>query len=69
MRVSLTSGAFVEAAVTLAVAVLMTFAGFEMLEELPAFPTHDVAIRAHPAVAAAPPDERIAMPHVDERRA
>jgi hypothetical protein len=31
MRTSLTSGAVIEAAVTLAVAVLMTVAGFEML--------------------------------------
>jgi hypothetical protein len=45
MRNSLTSGAMVEAAVTVAVAILMTVAGFEMLMGS----VEDAALTLHPA--------------------
>ncbi|MGE5739618.1 MAG: hypothetical protein ACM34F_12050 [Betaproteobacteria bacterium] len=45
MRNSLTSGAMVEAAVTVAVAILMTVAGFEMLMGS----VEDAALALHPA--------------------
>ncbi|MFI4887727.1 MAG: hypothetical protein ACHP7B_03160 [Burkholderiales bacterium] len=59
MRIRLASESFVETVVTLAAAALMTFAGFEMLEDVPA--ARDAGVVKPPAV--------VATPHVDPRRA
>jgi hypothetical protein len=68
MRIALASASFVEAAVTVAVAVLMTVAGFEMVQDLGTQQASAMATRAHPrqageARATAP--VTVAMPHVD----
>ena len=59
MRTSLTSGAMVEAAVTVAVAILMTVAGFEMLIDNG---TND----APAAIRAVSVTEVISMPQIGE---
>jgi hypothetical protein len=58
----------VEAAVTVAVAVLMTVAGFEMLQGSAPSTGRHAAPDAHRSVSAAHEAARIgvAMPHVDE---
>jgi cell division protein FtsN len=68
MRISLSSGAVVETVVTLAAALLMTVAGFEMLQDTLASSSPSIATGS-PAVhvSVAPPQPRtvIALPHVD----
>ena len=59
MRTSLTSGAMVEAAVTVAVAILMTVAGFEMLMDNG---TNDAPV----AIRAVSVTEVISMPQIGE---
>jgi hypothetical protein len=78
MRAGLTSGALVEGAVTLAAALLMTFAGFEVAETAQAPTAHAKASRSQPEMGVpVPPNATaaadrvgtaIAMPHVDELR-
>ena len=65
MRVGLRlgSGSVVEAAATLAAAVLMTVAGFEMLQGATTPPAHEIARPVASAHMAA------SRPHVDEARA
>ena len=65
MRVGLRlgSGSVVEAAATLAAAVLMTVAGFEMLQGATTAPAHEIARPAASAHLAA------LRPHVDEEHA
>lgn len=58
--------------VTLAVAVLMTVAGFEMLQDVTTVPLHHVATPGRPAHVAGVVDrlgDKVAMPHVAELRA
>jgi len=72
------SGSFVEAVVTVAAALLMTVAGFEMLQGPPS-PAHGLAGAARPAAVAEPQRTgdatvhadlpHVAMPHVDSVRA
>ena len=72
MRIGLSPGSLVEAAVTLAVALLMTDAGSQALQGAVPSTPHEIAVPAQPADVALPPSahvERIAMPHVDELRA
>jgi hypothetical protein len=67
MRTNLTSASAVEAAVTAAVAVLMTFAGFEMLQGVVEATQRELATPARPAAVASSTAARmIAMPHVEE---
>ena len=77
MRNSLTSGAVVEAAVTVAVAVLMTVAGFEMLKGLGDEATsaarlmsrvHAVALPQIDQTAGKAVVQSIQLPHVDSDR-
>ena len=67
MRISLSSGSVVETVVTLAAALLMTVAGFEMLQDTasssPSIATGSPAV--HVSVAATQPRAVIAFPHVD----
>lgn len=69
MRPGLSSGSIVETAVTLAVAVLMTVAGVEMLDGTAELRASGNAV-AHVSVRVAAFDDaavmRIALPHVDE---
>lgn len=72
MRNSLTSGAMVEAAVTVAVAILMTVAGFEMLNgmgDVPVPAMHPVSVIDAPSMPleslGARATESVRLPHVD----
>ena len=78
MRATLTAGAFVEGAVTLAAALLMTFAGYEMVQVAHVSEAHATAPTMQPniggpltetvtAVECAHPS-LISLPHVDEAR-
>jgi hypothetical protein len=85
MRAELTSEALVDGLVTVAVALLMTFAGYEMLESTPSSATQAGAAPAqaksavpavtHARASVAPGSSAtefncaITMPHVDEIRA
>ena len=66
MRTTLTSGSFVEAAATLAAAVLMTVAGFAALQDGPVASNAVVApVRVLNVVGATEVATKMAMPHVD----
>ena len=74
MRMRFAPQSFVEAAVTLAAAALMTIAGFEMLHGVAVQRAEELAAPAHPTDVATPQMEKpareaTAMPHVDEFRA
>jgi hypothetical protein len=58
MRTSIMSGSLIEAAVTLAAAVMMTFAGFEMVADV--ITAHEANVGATRAI--------VATPHVDAAR-
>jgi hypothetical protein len=73
MRIGLSPGTLLEAAVSIAVAILMAVAGYEMLYgNSPSM--HDVAVPASTRGVAAPAQPapsfgaKVAMPHVDEIR-
>jgi len=78
MRATLTAGAFVEGAVTLAAALLMTFAGYEMAQAAHVSEAHATASTMQPnnggpvmqaATAADCAHPRlVSLPHVDEGR-
>ena len=78
MRATLTSGAFVEGAVTVAAALLMTFAGYEMAQAAHVSEAHASASTLQPniggpvaqgATAADCVHPRlVSLPHVDEGR-
>jgi hypothetical protein len=69
MRTTLTSGSWVEAAATLAAAVLMTVAGFAALQDGPAASNAVVApVRVLNVVGATEVANKVAMPHVDVSR-
>ena len=63
MRMGLSPGSLLEAAVSIAVAILMTVAGYEMLYGKAPSPMHDVAAPVQPAPSVG---AKVAMPHVDE---
>jgi hypothetical protein len=67
MRISLSSGSVVETVVTLAAALLMTVAGFEMLQDTAASPPSIAAESpaVHTSVAPMQPRAVVALPHVD----
>ena len=67
MRISLSSGSVVETVVTLAAALLMTVAGFEMLRDTASSPPSIAAESPalHASVAPTQPRAVIAFPHVD----
>jgi hypothetical protein len=67
MRISLSSGSVVETVVTLAAALLMTVAGFEMLQDAAASPASIAAESpaVHASVAPTQPRAVVAFPHVD----
>jgi hypothetical protein len=67
MRISLSSGSVVETVVTLAAALLMTVAGFEMLQDTAASPPSIAAENpaVHASIAPTQPRAVVALPHVD----
>ncbi len=78
MRATLTSGAFVEGAVTVAAALLMTFAGYAMVQAAHVSGAHATASTMQPETAGpamhtvtaahcAHPT-LVSLPHVDEGR-
>ena len=78
MRATLTAGAFVEGAVTVAAALLMTFAGYEMVQVAHVSEAHTAASTMQPNIGGPVMETAtardcthprlVSLPHVDEGR-